>query len=350
MWFKANVKEQGVQMGYKVNPESLSAVFMVPSQIVDKHIKLASGQQLKVLLWILRHAGDGFDMDRMCAALGFEPLDAQDYLQYWVETGILIEDGSKKSAGAFEVKTAPMPEKQAAVKKELPEIVPSRPTAAEIAQRAEESDDINFLFHEAQNKLGRTIGYDGQCTLLMMHDTYGIPVEVILMIIEYAASVGKYNFHYIASIGKDWGEREIDTIEKADEQISKLNSVNKVWASFAAMAGLSNPRPTQSQSKYILTWSREWKFSVEMIYAAYEEMAERCQKMSFSYMNKVLESWHTNGIRTLKDVEESKKLRSTPNTQPQTKTAAQSSSYDLNEFNRSAMQKPIVYKKKKSEK
>lgn len=99
-------------------------------------------------------------------------------------------------------------------KKELPDIVPSRPTAAEIAQRAEESADIKFLLLETQNKLGRTIGYDGQCTLLMMHDTYGIPVEVILMIIEYAVSIGKSSFHYIASIGKDWGEREIDTIEK----------------------------------------------------------------------------------------------------------------------------------------
>lgn len=98
--------------------------------------------------------------------------------------------------------------------KELPDIVPSRPTAAEIAQRAEESADIKFLLLETQNKLGRTIGYDGQCTLLMMHDTYGIPVEVILMIIEYAVSIGKSSFHYIASIGKDWGEREIDTIEK----------------------------------------------------------------------------------------------------------------------------------------
>lgn len=150
--------------------------------------------------------------------------------------------------------------------KELPDIVPSRPTAAEIAQRAEESADIKFLLLETQNKLGRTIGYDGQCTLLMMHDTYGIPVEVILMIIEYAVSIGKSSFHYIASIGKDWGEREIDTIEKADEQISRLNSVNRVWASFAAMAGLSNSRPTQTQTKYIVTWNREWGFSTEMIF------------------------------------------------------------------------------------
>lgn len=157
-------------------------------------------------------------------------------------------------------------EEPAAPKKELPDIVPSRPTAAEIAQRAEESADIKFLLLETQNKLGRTIGYDGQCTLLMMHDTYGIPVEVILMIIEYAVSIGKSSFHYIASIGKDWGEREIDTIEKADEQISRLNSVNRVWASFAAMAGLSNSRPTQAQTKYIVTWNREWGFSTEMIF------------------------------------------------------------------------------------
>jgi DnaD/phage-associated family protein len=313
-------------MNYKVNPDSLSAVFMVPSQIVDQHIKLAGGQQLKVLLWTLRHAGEGFDMEKMCRDLNFSVPDAQDFAPTKPE---------KK-------------EEPATQKKELPDIVPSRPTAAEIAQRAEESADIKFLLLETQNKLGRTIGYDGQCTLLMMHDTYGIPVEVILMIIEYAVSIGKSSFHYIASIGKDWGEREIDTIEKADEQISRLNSVNRVWASFAAMAGLSNSRPTQTQTKYIVTWNREWGFSPEMIFLAYEQMAEHCQKMSFPYMNKVLESWHANGIKTSSDVEKANKPVSSPNL-PQNKSKANvghASSYDLNEFNRNAMQKPIVYKKK----
>lgn len=201
----------------------------------------------------------------MCRDLNFSAPDAQDYLQYWVETGYLYRTEIPKR---YLLLHPPSRRKRRAcgTQKELPDIVPSRPTAAEIAQRAEESADIKFLLLETQNKLGRTIGYDGQCTLLMMHDTYGIPVEVILMIIEYAVSIGKSSFHYIASIGKDWGEREIDTIEKADEQISRLNSVNRVWASFAAMAGLSNSRPTQAQTKYIVTWNREWGFSTEMIF------------------------------------------------------------------------------------
>ena len=89
-------------MNYKVNPDSLSAVFMVPSQIVDQHIKLAGGQQLKVLLWTLRHAGEGFDMGKMCRDLNFSAPDAQDYLQYWVETGILGAAGPPpaRAAGA----------------------------------------------------------------------------------------------------------------------------------------------------------------------------------------------------------------------------------------------------------
>lgn len=173
-------------MNYKVNPDSLSAVFMVPSQIVDKHIKLAGGQQLRfcfgrcamrarALIW------------KSCAGISiFSPRRA-GLSQYWVETGILVSDGTADSAFAPVVseKNAEPPK----AKKELPDIEPSRPTAAEIAQRAEESADIKFLLLETQNKLGRTIGYDGQCTLLMMHDTYGIPVEVILMIIEYAVSI-----------------------------------------------------------------------------------------------------------------------------------------------------------------
>ena len=93
----------------------------------------------------------------------------------------------------------------------------SKPTSDQIACRLMEEPALRLLYAEAQQKLGRTIGYDGQSTLLMIHDQYGLPVEVILMILEYAASQGKTSMAYIAKMGRDWGEREIDTLEKAEE-------------------------------------------------------------------------------------------------------------------------------------
>ena len=362
-------------MGYTVNPANLGAVFVVPTQVVDKHIKLASGQQIKLLLWMLRHSNEGFDLDKLCADLNFNADDALDYMQYWVETGVILCDDEIKSAPK-EKKTAVREKKtETAVKaiegsfktekpkKEMPSIIHTKPTMQEIVARAEESDEIRFLLRESQTMLGRTIGYDCQCTLLMLHDTYGLPVEVIIMIIEYAVSVGKSNSSYILSVGKDWSEHEIDTIEKADEKISTLRTVNKHWAKFAAMARISNSVPTREQEKYFSVWDKEWKFSLDMIYCAYEKMTNNCRKLSFPYMNKILKSWHTDGIKTVADVEayekgkmvfaaekpENKKAFTpsansnfTKNPTPQTNT-----SYDLEKFKSDAIHKPLIYNKKK---
>ena len=105
----------------------------------------------------------------------------------------------------------------------------------------EESPEIGFLFNEAQAKLGKTIGYDGQCTLLLLHDHYGLPTEVSFMMIDYCVSIGKSNYAYLEAVGKDWGTREIDTLEKAAEQISILKSANTVWKEFSQYAGITNP-------------------------------------------------------------------------------------------------------------
>ena len=76
-------------MSYSVNPSLFKSIFAVPTDIVDKHIRLANEHQLKVLLWILRNSPDNPDLDEMCKALKINMSDAQDYLQYWVLTGVL---------------------------------------------------------------------------------------------------------------------------------------------------------------------------------------------------------------------------------------------------------------------
>ena len=67
-------------------------------------------------------------------------------------------------------------------------------------------------------------------------------------------------------------------------------------------------------------------------------------------MNKVLESWHNNGVKTLSAVEKANAAKSTAasaSSQRKGQTATKrTASYDLDEFNRKALHDPIVYKKK----
>lgn len=338
-------------MNYSVNTSMFKSIFAVPTDIVDKHIRLANEHQLKVLLWILRNSPDNPDLDEMCKALKMNPGDVQDYLQYWVLTGVLKTDNSEPVQTSF-----PEPEKVKAEKSvvKAPEpakvsekteiLIPSKPSSMEIAERIEESPEIGHLFNEAQLKLGKTIGYDGQCTLLLLHDHYGLPTDVLFMLIDYCVSIGKTNYSYIQAVGKDWGTREIDTLDKAAEQISVLRKTNTVWREFAKNAGIVTPRPTMKQAEHLRKWTEELKFSTDMILLAYEEMADHTGKLNFNYIDKILLNWHSKGFKTPEDVENAAEEQKD---RKPTKNSGMAASYDLDEFKERSLHGELKYERKK---
>ena len=299
-------------MKYSVNPSVFKSIFAVPSDIVDKHIRLANEHQLKVLLWILRTSPDNPDIDSMCKALKINKNDAADYLQYWILTGVINCDDSDKATSVEQLGTD---EKiNISDSKSVAEIhnknitaLPSKPSSSEIVARLDESPEIGHLFNEAQIKLGRTIGYDGQSVLIMLYDSYGLPVEVILMAVEYAVSQGKASFSNIARIGKKWSELEIDTLEGAMEYIEEHNVVNEVWHKLRLLTDITNKRPTQKQFGYLTAWIKEYGYDANMIFYAYEECVDRTGKMSMPYMDKIITAWHKNGVKTPLDIEEERK-------------------------------------------
>lgn len=335
-------------MSYSVNPSAFKSIFAVPTDIVDKHIRLANGHQLKVLLWILRNSPDKPDIDKMCFALKIDKSDVEDYLQYWVLTGVL-SDGSDNGTYSKKETVAEVKTVEPKILKPEISITPSKPSSAEIAARLEESPEIGFLFNEAQVKLGKTIGYDGQCTLLLIHDYYGLPAEIIFMMIDYCVSIGKTNYGYLEAVGKDWGTREIDTIDKAAEQISILKSANSLWKEFAAAAGITTPRPSRKQSEFIARWGNDYKYKIDVIMLAYEEMADHTSKLSLSYMDKVLASWYAKGLKTVNDIENHKKEPASDKKKHINQKSGNSNeaSYDLDEFKSRSLHSELKYERKK---
>ena len=295
-------------MEFKINPASFSGIFPVPTAIVDENIRLASVVQLKVILYLLRHGSiRQVTVKDISDALFLDSQDVKDALLFWYERGIVIKDGD---APKEVVQSAPPQKEETKIeltpivpKKEVQDIPISRPSHEQIAVRCKECEDISVLFREAQTALGKTIGYDGQSVLIMLYDSYGLPVEVILMAIEYAVSQGKASFSNIAKIGKKWSELEIDTLEGAMEYIEEHNAVNEVWHKLRLLTDISNKRPTQKQFGYLTAWVKQYGYDAYMIFYAYEECVDRTGKMSMPYMDKIITAWHKNGVKTPLDIE-----------------------------------------------
>lgn len=323
-------------MSYSVNPTVWGNMFGLPADIADKYLKMANEAQIKSILWIFRNMNTPIDAKTISKSIGKPVPAVEEALRYWASVGILNSEVIPVAESVPTVSVAP--------KKELPTIPDAKPTYEQIKIRCKESPELELLFNEVQNIMGKTIGYEGECTLLMMHDHYGLPVEVIFMLVDYCVGAGKASYAYMSKIAKNWGEREIDTIEKADEIISNLNTCQSVWNQFTRLTGIQNPKPTSSQSKYLLTWVKEYKFSVDMIYCAYEIMMNNCARISFKYMDAILKDWFQKGFRTPEDTEKEKSQPFVPKKSGK-KPADVNSSYDMEEFKRRADRLPIYDKK-----
>ena len=73
-----------------------------------------------------------------------------------------------------------------------------------------------------------------------------------------------------------------------------------------------------------------------MIREAYNQCVDSIGKMQFSYINRILERWNKEGIRTVKDVmaeaERARSQPSKPQTTPSSKQGKKQTSYDIEAF------------------
>lgn len=306
-------------MNFSINLGNWNSIFAVPTSIVDKHIKLAGAVQLKVLLWVLRHSGEKITIENISKSLSIHPADIKDAMSYWTETNVLSISDNEITPGAKKIeekvnsnkvecnsKTEELDKKILKSTKLRPLSRPQKPDSLYTADRINNDPEIKTMMQESQIILGRPISNGDCATLLMLHDNDGLPVHVIIMILQYAVEVGKPSMKYIEKIGISWANEEIDTIEKAEKKIVSLNEHHRAWVSVEKIIGIDHRSPTAKENEMAYRWIKEWKFDSNMIREAYERCVNARGKYISSYMDSIIKRWFTLNIHTIDQANEEK--------------------------------------------
>ena len=153
--------------------------------------------------------------------------------------------------------------------------------------------------------MGKPISNGDTATLVMLHDTDGLPCDVLLMLIQYCHSIGKDNMRYIEKMAVGWASEEITTVERAEEKISNLEKYGEAWNRVALIFGIQNSgSPTKAQQENANRWINEWHFSDEMLREAYERCVNKKNSFNITYTNGILKNWNKRGINSLKELKE----------------------------------------------
>lgn len=305
-------------MDYSFNMGMWNSVFAVPSEIVDKHLKLAGKEQLKVILWMLRHSGEDFSVETVAKATGIRDENAEEAIDYWVDAGLLAKDGSRLlPASPGPVLSAPQERFPApAVKETAPPDTTddrkktekpakkrmTRPDGVYVATRIGESPDLKFLMEETENTLGKTLSPALSSSLVQIHEDYGLPVEVIVMMIHYVKSVGKTGTSYIEAVARDWAQNEVFTVEAAESKLRELDEKNMAWKKLESVMGTYHRSPSKNEENAAFKWIYQWRMAEALLGEAYERCVDKTGKLSIAYMNKILEKWHHLDLKTLDDI------------------------------------------------
>ncbi len=287
-------------MTYEINHTCYRQVFILPKELVEKHLKLSGALQLKVLLWVFYHQGVLEDLNQIADDLGASPSDVQDALQYWIVNEIIKEVGQTTATNQTTVDTSVV----VSVPKDTSlKLKPQKPKHFEVARRMKESPEIAFLMVESQSKFGRNLTEHERSTLTFLVDAYGLSPAVLLMIIEYSVSIDRCNIKYIEKTAVDWSNNDIHTVEQAEEFLTKMEQSRIEWDTVCRTFGLDKRKPSKQEEIYVTRWFNDWRFGHDMLKEAYDQCVNNTGKVSFPYINKVLDQWHSAGYKKPGDID-----------------------------------------------
>ena len=293
-------------MEFKVNCCIWGAMFGVPSIVADNFLKLASGQQIKVLLFLLRCSGKMCSAEEISANTGVSAEEVEDAVLFWQQANVLSPQTSVNTPSAQPIMTAPVSTKAPANNTPAANTAVAAPdhkfnfSGSEIAAIMEKSQDIKELFKISETILGPL--KNGQMnSIIWMFDHLGLKKEVIITLLSYCASIEKVNTAYIEKIASVWAEKEINTIAAAQDEIQSINASREYISRIMQIFQMQN-RPTSKQNEFIQQWKNAG-FSFELIEYAYEKTIEQINKLNFNYINKILLSWRDSGFMSVKEVQ-----------------------------------------------
>lgn len=282
-------------------------VFTVPAAVADHFLRLASADQLRVLLYFLRHAEEPLAPEQIADFLKLEAEDVTEALDFWTQANVLhAADRGQAMTFRFSAPRiqpalfeAPKPAVSASPAQPLMVQKSSKdvhPTPQEIAAEIEKSSDLASLYALTEKALGRVLKHSEQCSLLWMHEYLNIPDSVILMLVHYCSEIGKYSVAYVESIAVSWYENGIVTVEAAEHEIQRMMEAHTYTGAIVKMFELKRS-PTSKQKALIEKWKAAGH-SMELIRYAYEITVENTDSANFSYIDKILEDLAGKGITT----------------------------------------------------
>ncbi|MGL5150551.1 MAG: DnaD domain protein [Clostridium sp.] len=264
----------------------------VNNVFIEKYMPKARGEFIKVYLIMLKYtvSGEPGVSSSICAsALNLLESDVMNALNYWHDEGV-IKLIKRDKMNNFSVEFLPLDAETKTTSKDV--------NLLHALNNTQTSDMLNDI----EKILARPLSSKEMEIYLSWQSDFKFSSELILLLIEYCVSKNKTDFRYIEKVAIAWNDKNIKTIDQAQNYI---RSTEDKWIKIRKVMtylGLQNGEVMKAQQELMEKWLFTFNFDLEVIEKACEVCSLRLNRADFKYIDGILVNWHKNNLMTLEDI------------------------------------------------
>jgi DnaD/phage-associated family protein len=293
-------------MKYRINWDGAGGAAAIPLSVKDP-LKNARPKAVKWLMYVLL-TGD-YNIKSAASALSMDTDDTEEALMFWRDRGVVVGDEKSDTVSAYET-----PHTDSACENAAKINTPKRDYRRDLLKPRDkkevteliEGDEKLVSFFEGLEKI--TAGpptFTEQRTYIYIHGFYGLNTAEILMLADFAVSIGKYKNRspaYVDYLAKDFTSRGIFSHKDVSSELTKLREYYTFEGRVKAAFGIDREL-TAKERGCIENW-KDFGFADDIFHFAFEVTVNGTGALKFAYADKVLRSWHDAGIRSLEALTE----------------------------------------------
>lgn len=229
----------------------------VPNAFIDEYLAEASGEYVRVYLYLLRHLRENLKIHSIADALNLTDYDIKRAIFYWEKRGIFKEGTAKaveeeirseeaarhseevlhrKQANNFtklsffaekNQKQLPLTEKNSSLAEQNVSFTQRNLLPIEEKKQEINEEEFEGILYVAQYLLPGGVSRSHIQKFEYMVEYLGMSSELIEFLLDYCASIGKTSPRYIESVALDWHEKRIQTVKQAKSLIEQFDLTKK---------------------------------------------------------------------------------------------------------------------------
>ncbi|MGI6030417.1 MAG: DnaD domain protein [Eubacteriales bacterium] len=305
----------------KLNWNGLQDWALLPRS-AGQYLHIATQADLRTLIFLLTAPAGAQVEEKELAHLGLTVEEFQASVDFWVQRSVLPKGVLTQRPAAPEEDCTAMPQY----------------TAARISVEMENNEKLRALILEGESILARTLSPADITTLYGIYDWLGLPVEVIMLLMNFCVMQNKKSVKSIEKTAVEWARQGIRTVEAAEEYIASFRRKKEFTYRLRGLLQLTDRELTPSEKNFAKKWET-MGFSDEMLLLAYEKTVANTGKVAFPYMNTILLSWADKGYTTVEQVSGERRSPRTPRSGAQPASRIDYQEFERRSFERIRQQK-----------